>query len=228
MHSFMLIVRKAENLSASEFRELWHTRHGGRFGAGEQPDRSVLNYVVESAKIMPFPRASLFVDGVEQFEFVDAARADRFVESETYVALIDDLRDIAASVLAIRAESFDIVPRQRTVLAVKRMSILQRQPNLTRHEFQHWWLNEHGPKIKMLPDLRMSRQHHLQGLCLEIGDSAEPLVYFDGLTELGFDDMETMSRLFPPTTHSGATSHAAVGIQNMTTLILEEQVLGAP
>ena len=74
----------------------------------------------------------------------------------------------------------------------------RRRPELTREEFQRYWLDEHGPLVRSLraavPQMKRYVQSHTLGD--EVNDpiratrgTTEP---YDGITEVWFDDLGTM------------------------------------
>jgi uncharacterized protein (TIGR02118 family) len=81
---------------------------------------------------------------------------------------------------------------------IKLVFCCRRRPELTREEFQRYWLDEHGPLVRSLrealPPMRRYVQSHTVGD--EVNDgirasrgSAEP---YDGITEVWFDDLASM------------------------------------
>ena len=81
---------------------------------------------------------------------------------------------------------------------IKLVFCCRRRPELSREEFQRYWLDEHGPLVRslraQLPQMRRYVQSHT--VADEVNDgiragrgSAEP---YDGITEVWFDDLSTM------------------------------------
>ena len=74
---------------------------------------------------------------------------------------------------------------------------LCRHPNLTREQFQNYWLNEHGPFFqKHAADMRSKRyvQSHTVDTPLNEGmrDSRGMLPEFDGIAEVWFESEEEL------------------------------------
>lgn len=83
---------------------------------------------------------------------------------------------------------------------VKLVFALKRKPELSREDFQRYWLERHGPLVrKHAPALRIRRytQTHTrtlpQGEVLSSARSSSP-DFYDGVAELWWDSMEDFER----------------------------------
>jgi uncharacterized protein (TIGR02118 family) len=81
---------------------------------------------------------------------------------------------------------------------IKLVFCCRRRPELTREEFQRYWLDEHGPLVRSLrealPQMRRYVPSHTVGDAVNDGirasrGSGEP---YDGITEVWFDDLASM------------------------------------
>ena len=80
---------------------------------------------------------------------------------------------------------------------IKLTFCLTRLPNLTREEFQDYWLNTHGPLVRSLAEtLQIRRYVQLHSLPAEanapIRDSREAPPEYDGVAELWFDSLDAV------------------------------------
>ena len=81
---------------------------------------------------------------------------------------------------------------------IKLVFCCRRRPELSREEFQRYWLDDHGPLVRSLrgalPQMRRYVQSHTVGDDVNDGiragrGTAEP---YDGITEVWFDDFASM------------------------------------
>ena len=85
---------------------------------------------------------------------------------------------------------------------VKLVFCCRRRPGLGREEFQRYWLERHGPLVRSLREvLRMRRYVQSHTVETPANDairksrgSAEP---YDGITEVWFDDLESLGATGP-------------------------------
>ncbi len=81
---------------------------------------------------------------------------------------------------------------------IKLVFCCRRRPELSREEFQRYWLDEHGPLVRSLrsalPQMRRYVQSHtLYGPVTDaVRDSRGAGEEFDGITEVWFDSLESM------------------------------------
>jgi len=83
---------------------------------------------------------------------------------------------------------------------IKLVFCVRRRPELTREEFQRYWLHEHGPLVRSLREAQPSIHRYVQSHTIEIPASeitrasrgtGEP---YDGVTEVWIDESDpTMS-----------------------------------
>ena len=73
---------------------------------------------------------------------------------------------------------------------IKVVSVLQRKAGLSVEEFQRYWLQEHGARVRRLPGLRRYVQSHTL-----LGGYRKGQPAADGLAELWFDDSNALRAL---------------------------------
>lgn len=89
---------------------------------------------------------------------------------------------------------------------VKLIYCLRRQPQLTREQFQDYWLNTHGPLVRGHADvLNIRRYVQLHTAAHPLNDTLQsgrgaPEAY-DGIAEIWFDDVDAITA--PGTTPEG-------------------------
>ncbi|MGB7053601.1 MAG: EthD domain-containing protein [Acidimicrobiales bacterium] len=94
-------------------------------------------------------------------------------------------------------------------MIVKLVFCVRRKPELTREEFQRYWLDEHGPLVRSLREAQPGLRRYVQSHTIEIPASelarasrgtAEP---YDGITEVWIDDESLESEPTPEFIEAG-------------------------
>ncbi|MBN8945126.1 MAG: EthD family reductase [Rhizobiales bacterium] len=75
---------------------------------------------------------------------------------------------------------------------IVRMGLLTRRPDLSEDQFRRHWREVHGPLAADLPGLRAYQQNHIVDRRQLAIDHARGTWAIDGISELWFDDAETM------------------------------------
>jgi uncharacterized protein (TIGR02118 family) len=81
---------------------------------------------------------------------------------------------------------------------VKLVFCCRRRPELTREEFQKYWLDEHGPLVRSLREALPQMRRYVQSHTLDtpanaaVRASRGAAEAFDGITEVWFDSLEAM------------------------------------
>ena len=88
---------------------------------------------------------------------------------------------------------------------IKMITLLKRNPGLTREEFEEHWRNVHAELVRDLPDVSIHMRRYVQNYLLggagqaseEFGGVGVPSddFDFDGIMEAHFDSMEDMARM---------------------------------
>jgi uncharacterized protein (TIGR02118 family) len=148
----------------------------------------------------------------------------------TYDELPSDVMSIhrQLSTDALGAETkLTMVTLQNTVIAppenakaLKRMSLLQRRPDVDFETFQHEWFYLHGLLVKRLKGVVGYRQN----LALSNFAGSSP-AFIDGMVELWFEDAQAIAQAFQ--TDSGRTlmTHAKEFIGEITTFLVETRIV---
>lgn len=88
---------------------------------------------------------------------------------------------------------------------IKMITLVKRNPNLSREEFEEHWRNVHARKVRELPEVSIHMRRYVQNYMT--GGNAEAAddfggvgvpsddLDFDGIIEAWFDSMEDMTRM---------------------------------
>jgi len=103
---------------------------------------------------------------------------------------------------------------------IKVVVLLRRPPAWTRERFHRWWLDEHVPYARALPDLRKYR------VCLVTGSTShEGREPWDGIAELWFDDRAALEAAWSSEVGRTALAHSRENHSDRLVLITEEHEL---
>lgn len=90
---------------------------------------------------------------------------------------------------------------------------LVRREDMTPEQFRHWWLEEHAPLARTLPDVRRIRFN----LVLD-----GP---FDGVAELWFDSEEAMQASYGSDTGKAVAADSMANVSSRVRMPVEEIVI---
>ncbi|MGZ4735525.1 MAG: EthD domain-containing protein [Acidimicrobiia bacterium] len=81
---------------------------------------------------------------------------------------------------------------------IKLVFCLRRRDDLSREEFQRYWLEQHGPLVRShagaLGIRRYVQVHSIDdGISIAVAGSRNPPPPYDGVAELWFDDLEALA-----------------------------------
>ncbi|MBC7806179.1 MAG: EthD domain-containing protein [Akkermansiaceae bacterium] len=79
---------------------------------------------------------------------------------------------------------------------VKFTILLKKRQDLTQEEFVRHHKNEHAPLFKSLPEVQQYVRKYVQGHTQPVALPGMPPSAYDGTTELWFDDIEAIGKLF--------------------------------
>ena len=103
---------------------------------------------------------------------------------------------------------------------IKVVVLLRRPHTWTREQFHRWWLDEHVPYAKKLPDLKKYR------VCLVTGSTSheghEP---WDGIAELWFESRAALEASWSSEVGKAALAHSRESHSERLVLITEEHAL---
>lgn len=104
---------------------------------------------------------------------------------------------------------------------IKRISLLTRKPEMSRKDFNKYWLEVHGPMVRTLPNVRQYIQNHIVDDAhrhdLPTGGQA-----VDGIVEFWFDNVEDMDACFATPEAKACFADGAKFIETVTTYVIEE------
>ncbi len=79
---------------------------------------------------------------------------------------------------------------------IKFTILLKKRQGLTQEEFVQYHKNNHGPLFKSLPEVQQYVRRYVQGHTQPVDLPGMPPPAYDGTTELWFDDIEAIAKLF--------------------------------
>ncbi|ADB39821.1 EthD domain-containing protein [Spirosoma linguale] len=79
---------------------------------------------------------------------------------------------------------------------VKFSIFLRKRAGMSHQEFVAYHTQQHAPLFKALPEVQHYVRHYVQCHALPVSLPGFPSMYYDGITELWFDDVEAIGRLF--------------------------------
>ncbi|WP_213817058.1 EthD domain-containing protein [Glaciihabitans sp. dw_435] len=79
---------------------------------------------------------------------------------------------------------------------IKFTILIRRRPDLTREEFITYHREQHAPLFMSVPAVRDNVRRYVQQHALDVELPGLPAPTFDGATELWFDDVEGIGRVF--------------------------------
>jgi uncharacterized protein (TIGR02118 family) len=106
---------------------------------------------------------------------------------------------------------------------IKVVVLLRRPTGFTRERFHRWWLDEHVPRVTILPGLRRYR------MCLVTGSTSHPgQEPWDGIGELYFDDRAALDAAWSSEVGQRALAHSRESHSDRLALITEEhEIIGS-
>lgn len=79
---------------------------------------------------------------------------------------------------------------------VKFSILLARHTDMSHEDFVYYHKNRHAPLFTSLPEVQQYVRKYVQCHTLPISLPGLPLLAFDGVTELWFDDVESIGKVF--------------------------------
>jgi uncharacterized protein (TIGR02118 family) len=103
---------------------------------------------------------------------------------------------------------------------IKVVVLLRRPETWARERFHRWWLDDHVPLVKKLPDLRK------YSVCLVTGSTShEGREPWDGIAELWFDSHADLDAAWSSDVGRTALEHSRESHSERLVLITEEHAL---
>jgi uncharacterized protein (TIGR02118 family) len=107
---------------------------------------------------------------------------------------------------------------------VRNLTLLRRKPGISVEEFQHHWLEVHGPLVSALPGVRRYAQNHVTASATRAGYPTVELG-IDGIVEFVFESAESMREAFDSEAGRRAMADAPNFIEAMRVYTVEEHVI---
>ncbi|MFF7058110.1 EthD domain-containing protein [Achromobacter spanius] len=124
--------------------------------------------------------------------------------------IIPEDREIFCELAPILARQFIVVPSQTGVEPVTFVQTVKRNPDLTRQEFHHWWLNSHGNYLAKaaVPSIRRYAQLHNIGSA-ERGQpfSHDEIRDIDGVSLTSFGSLNDLEEYLSTDTYRAIANH---------------------
>ena len=111
---------------------------------------------------------------------------------------------------------------------IKRISLLQRRPELSHEEFVKHWLEVHGPLARKVPGVRRYVQNHIRDTSSR-ADVPDLDIEIDGIAELWWDDAAAMKASTATPEAQALFDDGALIIGRIKTYVIEEEtIIGSP
>jgi uncharacterized protein (TIGR02118 family) len=228
MVKLIYCLRRLPHLSREEFQKYWRENHGPLVRSFK--DAMHLRRYVQchtfsydwldssrqaTGRPEPFDGvAELWWESREDFAPINRTQERQQADSALYQ---DELKfiDIPNSPVWLTEEySFiaeipEVGEAAKPDSRVKFIYPLRKLPNLTRAQFQHYWLMKHGPLVRSFhPTMKVQRyvQSHTMYEAINIQMQLERnrVDYYDGVAELWWDSVETYTPENPESAHAKA------------------------
>ena len=79
---------------------------------------------------------------------------------------------------------------------IKFTILLRKREDLTQNEFVEYHKTKHAPLFKSLPEVQQYVRRYVQGHTLPVALPGMPPPAYDGTTELWFDDVDSIAKVF--------------------------------
>jgi uncharacterized protein (TIGR02118 family) len=181
-------------------------------GASERLDNMVAD---QSQLAISYKRGNFELSNILQLtyeqvphnsEAIHAELASAFPERETHLTLVT-LRNT-------------IIKPPEYTSALKRMSLLQRRPDINASRFQHEWFTLHGLLVKRLKGVIGYNQNLV--VSQMAGSSTAKI---DGMVELWFENADAIQNAFQTDEGTTLMTHAKEFIGEITTFLVEPRPL---
>ncbi|MGT4621068.1 EthD family reductase [Edwardsiella ictaluri] len=170
-----------------------------------------------------FPRCPIDAD-----LFMEMACDDLFQVMQAYdtPALQSLMGEIGPAHQPIRLITLknSIIPMPSNIPSLlKRISFIQRRPEMTPQQFRHEWWDIHGDYVRNFKGVRGYQQSLILGRCVAGRPCAYDEVAIDGIVELYFDDLAALEADFASEAGQRAQRHAHSFLQAVSTYLVEQE-----
>ena len=105
---------------------------------------------------------------------------------------------------------------------LKRVSFIQRRPEITPQQFRHEWWNIHGDYVRDFKGVRGYQQSLILGRSLAGRNCSYDEVAIDGIVELYFDDLSALEADFASEAGQRAQHHGPRFLRAVSTYLVEQ------
>lgn len=107
---------------------------------------------------------------------------------------------------------------------IKRISLLQRKPELTHEEFVNHWFKIHGALARKVPGVRRYMQNHIREISSR-ADIPDLDMEIDGIAELWWDDADAMKVSIATPEAQAMFADGALIIGRIKTFVIAEEAI---
>ena len=97
---------------------------------------------------------------------------------------------------------------------MKLMILLTRRADMSPEEFAHWWLQEHAPRARALPEVRR--------IAFNLVHDADGI---DGIAELWFDSREAMEAAYASEIGQAVAADSLAHLASRVRLVVDEHAI---
>lgn len=220
------LIRKKSDWSQEEFRRYWREHHSQM--AAQLPGllRYEQNHVVDSEQRgFTFPRGPEHLDGISMLWFESKESMKQAFATGLGQQLIADENHFIGDLRIVTLDQVEVIkPLEGPKL--KRMSLLRRLPGVSPETFRKEWREEHAYLVKRLDQVLGYRQNLILEREVPKGNLvSHDVLPIDGIVELWFKDIDTISSAFGSPKGTTLMTHAREFIGEITTFLVECHVV---
>ena len=219
----MGLLQKRADIDQQEFRTHWRTGHGALAAKLPGLRRYHQNHIVDrSQRGITYARDGLDFDGFSELWFDDVPAMQAAFASDEVKALAADEDRFISDLKLISAVQHVVIPTPTDVPLIKRMTTLNRRPDVSAEKFQEEWFDVHSVLVKRLPQVK----GYTQNLIFDRSHGrGKPATYdelpIDGIVELWFTDTDSLNEGFASDAGKTLMTHATEFIAAMSTFLVE-------
>jgi uncharacterized protein (TIGR02118 family) len=181
------------------------------------------NHVIErEQRGVDFARCRDDFDGFSELWFDDMPRMSAAFETELVRQLGEDESQFIGELELIAAIQHVVVPKTAGVPLLKRISTLNRRPDVDSEAFKNEWFDVHSFLVKRLPQVK----GYTQNLIFDRSHGrSRPATYdelpIDGIVELWFEDVDRLNAAFASDAGRTLMTHATEFIAEISTFLVD-------
>jgi uncharacterized protein (TIGR02118 family) len=221
------LIRKKPDWSTADFRRYWREDHSALASRLPGLRRYQQNHVVDSVQRgIAYPRGPEQLDGISMLWFDSEQAMREAIATEAGRALVADENHFMGDLRIVALDQVEVIPPATDRPLLKRMSLLQRLPDVPPDVFKHEWREEHARLVKRVSGVRGYRQNLIVA---REAPKGTPVGYgglpIDGIVELWFDDAASLDAAFATPQGTTLMTHAREFIGEITTFLVETHVV---